>query len=653
MAKETLGATVSVFLLLGGIEAALYTYGTSVSLHKTLLQNYSKDIRPVTNQTKTLLIDIKLNIKAINKFDETEGVLHTVFGLTLEWTDELIQWNPTDYGQASIVRLPKSKVWIPSLFLVNSATSLEIELGNDKTQTVTYQANGSALCSTGIITSSMCSPNIMYYPFDNHDCSVQFSNLVSSKEISLRIDRRISTDVYEPNTIWELESVSGENFLRQGASLAEARIKIKRRPTFLLINIFAPILFLAMVNLLVFAIPIASGERISFAVTILLSFAVFLTLVTDKMPQTSLTVSLFSIYLILTMTNSSLIMVSLVFILEMYYTEKEETAGKVTRFLISVLERVTNNPRNNKVVGETELHKGKGKSEEADELPEDLTQSSHVSASVLVVCLSSSDDMKFLTFPALLTASFLYVVHGADATLLDWSDPATWPNGKIMRKVRLDVFPPELQGIEISAGGSLVWGKNSSEEINPRVHYVLIKAGGKIVIGSEDCNYVYKTTITLLGNQGDLSIPGFGEKFIGVEAGGTLELHGEGKLSWTKLQGTIKGFSAISSSFRHKDQSDNKKWDGVYMYHFKSDGTFVKRLFRGAKYIVAKALMNFVTSVPDSDSIAMATQGDLDKTAKSKIYSVVDALDTANEVRKHQPDGAYVFAAKKGATNNL
>lgn len=203
MAKETLGATVSVFLLLGGIEAALYTYGTSVSLHKTLLQNYSKDIRPVTNQTKTLLIDIKLNIKAINKFDETEGVLHTVFGLTLEWTDELIQWNPTDYGQASIVRLPKSKVWIPSLFLVNSATSLEIELGNDKTQTVTYQANGSALCSTGIITSSMCSPNIMYYPFDNHDCSVQFSNLVPSKEISLRIDRRISTDVYEPNT-WNL-----------------------------------------------------------------------------------------------------------------------------------------------------------------------------------------------------------------------------------------------------------------------------------------------------------------------------------------------------------------------------------------------------------------------------------------------------------------
>lgn len=127
---------------------------------------------------ETLFIDINLNIKAINKFDEIEGVLHTVFGLTLKWTDELIQWNPMDYGQASIVRLPKSKMWIPSLVLVNSATSLDLGLGDDKTQSVIYQANGSALCSTGIITSSMCSPNIMYYPFDNHDCSVQFSSLV-------------------------------------------------------------------------------------------------------------------------------------------------------------------------------------------------------------------------------------------------------------------------------------------------------------------------------------------------------------------------------------------------------------------------------------------------------------------------------------------
>lgn len=65
-------------------------------------------------------------------------------------------------------------------------------------------------------------------------------------------------------------------------------------------------------------------------------------------------------------------MVFLVFILEMYYIEKEEIIGKVIWFLIFVLERVINNLRNNKVVGEMELYKGKGKSEEVDELLEDL-----------------------------------------------------------------------------------------------------------------------------------------------------------------------------------------------------------------------------------------------------------------------------------------
>lgn len=56
----------------------------------------------------------------------------------------------------------------------------------------------------------------------------------------------------------------------------------------------------------------------------------------------------------------------------MYYIEKEEIVGKVIWFLIFVLERVINNLRNNKVVGEMELYKGKGKSEEVDELLEDL-----------------------------------------------------------------------------------------------------------------------------------------------------------------------------------------------------------------------------------------------------------------------------------------
>lgn len=82
-----------------------------------------------------------------------------------------------------------------------------------------------------------------------------------------------------------------------------------------------------------------------------------------------------------------------------------------------------------------------------------------------------------------------------------------------------------------------------------------------------------------LGNQRDLSIPGFGEKFIGVEAGGTLELHGEGKLSWTNLQGTIKGFSAISSSFSHKVHVFEQVYAGKSKYKLTSKDRSKSKLF--------------------------------------------------------------------------
>ena len=40
-------------------------------------------------------------------------------------------------------------------------------------------------------------------------------------------------------------------------------------------------------------------------------------------------------------------------------------------------------------------------------------------------------------------------------------------------------------------------------------------------------------------NNGQYKVPGFGEKFIGVENQGVLQIHGERKLSWTKLEGTL------------------------------------------------------------------------------------------------------------------
>uniref|UniRef100_W5MTF7 hyaluronoglucosaminidase n=1 Tax=Lepisosteus oculatus TaxID=7918 RepID=W5MTF7_LEPOC len=99
-----------------------------------------------------------------------------------------------------------------------------------------------------------------------------------------------------------------------------------------------------------------------------------------------------------------------------------------------------------------------------------------------------------------------------------------------------------LRSLIIKEGGLLVFADNAegSRNISLRARHVLIEAGGALHIGAPECRYKSKATITLLGRseEGE-GVPGFGRKFIGVKAGGTLELHGLQKLSWTLLSQTL------------------------------------------------------------------------------------------------------------------
>ncbi|KAK3104802.1 hypothetical protein FSP39_010371, partial [Pinctada imbricata] len=119
--------------------------------------------------------------------------------------------------------------------------------------------------------------------------------------------------------------------------------------------------------------------------------------------------------------------------------------------------------------------------------------------------------------------------------------PGENANVTIDQGMLLDMSPPELFSITIVAGGKLIW--KSSEEVSLRVHYIQIKDQGEMHIGSEDCPYLDNTKITLLGKKRyELDIGFCTEKVLCVDQGGTLELHGKPKLSWTKITDTIPKF---------------------------------------------------------------------------------------------------------------
>jgi cell migration-inducing and hyaluronan-binding protein len=130
-----------------------------------------------------------------------------------------------------------------------------------------------------------------------------------------------------------------------------------------------------------------------------------------------------------------------------------------------------------------------------------------------------------------------------------WSDPASWPDGKVPRAgdavtiargkdIVLDVAPPALHSLTIN--GKLSFSNDLDIEL--KSEWILL-AGGELDIGSEAKPHTRKATITLTDTIPDENINTMGDRGIMLMAG-TLSLHGDRTNSWTKLARTAKAGTA-------------------------------------------------------------------------------------------------------------
>ncbi|KAH3694719.1 neuronal acetylcholine receptor subunit beta-2-like [Dreissena polymorpha] len=93
---------------------------------------------------------------------------------------------------------------------------------------------------------------------------------------------------------------------------------------------------MSVLNILVFLIPTECGERISFCLTVLLSIAVFLTLVGDNLPKNSSPMSLFSYYLVSVLVISVAITLAVICSLHVYH-RRDKQPGVVWRAIARCL----------------------------------------------------------------------------------------------------------------------------------------------------------------------------------------------------------------------------------------------------------------------------------------------------------------------------
>jgi cell migration-inducing and hyaluronan-binding protein len=175
---------------------------------------------------------------------------------------------------------------------------------------------------------------------------------------------------------------------------------------------------------------------------------------------------------------------------------------------------------------------------------------------------------RLLLFALLLPVSFL-IGMGAEADAQDmhahmdmpaaaprsavrqtrWSDPASWPDGKVPRAgdavtigrdrdIVLNVAPPALRSLTIN--GKLSFSNDLDIEL--KSEWILL-GGGELDIGSEASPHTRKATITLTDTVPNEDVNSMGDRGI-MMLSGTLSLHGDRKNTWTKLAKTAKAGSA-------------------------------------------------------------------------------------------------------------
>ncbi|XP_045176165.2 neuronal acetylcholine receptor subunit beta-2-like isoform X2 [Mercenaria mercenaria] len=260
---------------------------------------------------------------AIIAFDEREESLKTAGYLELQWRDEYLKWDPDQYDNIYKLFLPQEDIWKPDLSLRNTyktftglgSSYLNVEVDN----------TGLVYWIPFQVLESTCAVDTSYFPFDVQTCTLKFtawSYSMTELEIHKSIDG-VRLEDYVENSSWGItETYASETTTDE--AVVYFIFKLKRKSGFYIINIIIPVVLLSVLSVLTFILPVSSGEKASYAVTVFLSLALFMTIVTSELPKNSENTSLLAVYMMVVSIWSTLI-VTLCLVESRIYTRDEKS----------------------------------------------------------------------------------------------------------------------------------------------------------------------------------------------------------------------------------------------------------------------------------------------------------------------------------------
>lgn len=267
---------------------------SEIELKTHLLQNYRNDVKPSRNSS--IQLKLGLALRALNNIDQIDGTLDMNVWLRYWWKDDLLTWEPSEHDNIEKVNFFTNDydhlIWTPDIYLYNTAENPLEQL--DHSMAMVY-SDGNVIWSRPGMIKSTCEFQLDDFPYDVQTCSLKFGSWSYHKgELNLSIPEFDTLDIsnFQPNQGWDLKDWTARIEEKKYNCCPEIYqnliidLILKRDPSYYVLNIIIPTFATASLMIISLLIPWDSGERISFAVTVMLSIIVFLLILSENLPKT-------------------------------------------------------------------------------------------------------------------------------------------------------------------------------------------------------------------------------------------------------------------------------------------------------------------------------------------------------------------------------
>ena len=310
-------------------------------LQDYILQNYNRNVRPVADRRNPHHIQTELFLISLDDFDMKRQTVKSRMFIELKWKDEFLNWDPAMFSNTTRITIDSDFIWVPDLIIGNEEGPFTF---------LNYSMIGKAIIeSDGMVTiwpylfiEVGSRVEVTDYPFDEQSFHFRISSWgLTTKDLIMQLETtNVSYSHYQESGEWEIKRSYTDKWNRTIGKDSYSRVAyfvtVRRKSLYYILNVIGPLVVTAILNTMCFILPVESAQRVTLSVSIFLSLAIFLTIITETQPRTSDGVSVIVIYLCFQIWGSLLTIAMNVIILNIYHKNESKKKSLLLQSMLQM-----------------------------------------------------------------------------------------------------------------------------------------------------------------------------------------------------------------------------------------------------------------------------------------------------------------------------